>query len=79
MFDPFGKGSIFNEIMGLSFFIKLDFSFDKLVEGSDSSEFLFEKWAGDHLEVNLHFNNFAPILYISFDGGFSTDVNDLAN
>jgi hypothetical protein len=79
LLNPFGKCSIFNEVMGLSFFVKLNLSLDEFVEGSDSSKFLFKKRAGNHLEVDFHFDELAPIFYFCFNGGLFTDLSNLAD
>ncbi len=59
--------------------MKLNFSFNKLLQGSDSSEFLFKEWAGNHFEVDLHFDKFAPILDFCFYGSFFTDFNNFTD
>ena len=79
VFDPFGESSVFDNVEGLSLFVKLHFSLDKFLEGSDSSKFLFEEWACDHFEVKFHFNESAPILDIRFYRRLSADLNDLTN
>jgi hypothetical protein len=43
VFDPFGESSVFDNVEGLSLFVKLHFSLDKFLEGSNSSKFLFEE------------------------------------
>jgi hypothetical protein len=59
--------------------VKLHFSLDELLEGSDSSQFLFEEWTCDHFEVKFHFNESAPILDIRLYRRLSADLNDLTN
>jgi hypothetical protein len=43
LFDPFCKSSVFDNVEGLSLFVDFDFSLDEFLEGSDSSQFLFEE------------------------------------
>ena len=38
-----------------------------------SSEFFFEEKTGDHLEVNLHLNEFAPALNLALQWCFMTE------
>ena len=65
--------------MGLFFFVKLDLSFNKLMERSDSSEFLFKERTGNHFKVDFHFDELTPILDFCLDRGFFTDFKNLVD